>query len=118
MIPVFHVNLFFFQANTSLIDSESHRHWIHHSTVGRLSTLLALSLADATILQYNIILSSENLRQATKALIYDSDLHLSNTTSGMTRVMRKQTLRSLSFFFCYDTDFLEYESIDFIDHIL
>ncbi len=50
--------------------------------MARLSTLLALSLADATILQYNIILSAENLRQAAKALIYDSDLQLSNTTTG------------------------------------
>ncbi len=51
---------------------------------------------------------------------------------GMTHVTRKQTLRSLLLsyqkkdgrtwlhpsFFWYDTDFLEFESFDFIDHIL
>ena len=50
----------------------------------------------------------------------------------MTCVTRKQTLRPLSLsyqkkdgrawprpsFFWYDTDFLEFESFDFIDHIL
>ena len=47
----------------------------------------------------------------------------------MTRVTRKQSLRSLLLsyqkkdgphpsFFSYDTDFLEFQSLDFIDHIL
>ena len=48
----------------------------------------------------------------------------------MTHITRKQTLRSLSlsyqkkdvwlrpYFFLYDTDFLEFESFDFIDHII
>ena len=55
-----------------------------------------------------------------------------NVLKYLTCITRKHSLRSLSLsyqkkngrgwpcpsFFCYDTDFVEFESFDFIDHIL
>ena len=47
--------------------------WSHHAAVGRLSGLMALSLADASVLHYNTVLASQSLRQEVEKLSRDSN---------------------------------------------
>ncbi len=73
-----------------------------------------------------------NIIDSKKIICNQLGLNGSNVFPHMKRVTRKQTLRSLSLsyqkkdghawprpsFFCYDTDFSEFDSADIIDYIL
>ncbi len=104
----------------SLITVLQMKLWLTHANF-RVQSIVKLLCLEIVFLAASSTISTSTIKNTTNIRI-----------SHATCVTRKQTLRSLSLsypkkngrawpcpsFFWYDTDFLEFESFDFIDHIL